>query len=41
MLKHSYGKFLRLLNDFEWENVHTAVTKINWEKARIVNLNGK
>lgn len=35
-LRHSYDKFLRLLNDFTWIGVRQAISMIDWKQARTV-----
>ena len=38
-LSASFGKFQKLLNDFEFLSVREANKSIDWEKARVIELN--
>ena len=37
-LKHSFGKFQRLLDDFNFVNLREADKQIDWKKVRIINI---
>lgn len=37
-LRHSWGKFLKMLDDFDWMGVRQALSVIDWQHAKVVEL---
>ena len=37
-LKSSYGKYLKYLSDFEYVDIETAISLIDWTKVPIIKL---